>query len=137
MNYWILFMFLLYEAIEDLKSRSVSVASLAAAVIVGIVGNLFLWHIELASVIDGSIIGLSLIAASIISMGAFGLGDGVVFLITGIYLGGAMNLELVLVAILMAMLYGIVMHFLQRNIREIPFIPCILLAYMEVMCFAV
>ncbi len=136
MNYWILFIFLLYEAIEDLKSRSVSVVSLAAAAIVGIVGNLFLWQIELASVIDGSIIGLTLIAASIISMGAFGLGDGVVFLITGIYLGGAMNLELVLVAMFIAMLYGMVMLFFRRKTREIPFIPCILLAYVEVMYFA-
>lgn len=136
MNYWILFIFLLYEAIEDLKSRSVSVVSLAVAAVVGIVGNLFLWQIEFASVIDGSIIGLTLIAASIISMGAFGLGDGVVFLITGIYLGGAMNLELVLMAMLMAMLYGMVMHFFRRKIREIPFIPCIFLAYMEVMYFA-
>lgn len=136
MNYWILLMFLVYEAIEDWKHRSVSVTSLIIAGVVGIVGSLFLWEMDILSVVGGMMVGIALIVVGLISMGAFGLGDGAVFLVTGIYLGSVLNLCLMLAAMVVAMIYGLVVLMSKNKTREIPFIPCILLAYMEVMFFA-
>lgn len=136
MNYWITLVFLIFEAVEDLKTRRVSLVSLIAFGIFGILGNLFFWKMGIWDMCFGMATGVFLIIVSLISMGAFGIGDGAVFLVTGILLGGTCNLRVIAVSMIAAMFCGIFEVIFRNKMKEIPFIPCILFAYLEVMFFA-
>lgn len=89
---------------------------------------------SLFSVGIGCGLGLGLMLLSRMSGGAVGMGDGVYFLITGIYLGGAKNLQLFLAALLLAALWGLVYYFAGllkgccRGRTKLPFLAFAFLA---------
>lgn len=64
------------------------------------------------------------------------MGDGFLFLVTGIFLGGGKNMELLMISLLYAALFslglivfGKVKGKAGRKEKEIPFIPFVFLGY--------
>lgn len=136
MKYWIVLIFLLYETMEDLKYRSVSLISLAVSGGVGILWNVLKRENTMESVCVGVLIGAILILIGIITKEAVGIGDGAIFMITGIFLGGFANIQLIIASMVIGMGMGIFLKIRKSKAKEIPFIPCVLLAYLEVMIHA-
>lgn len=131
----IVMIFLLFETYEDIKFHSISLNSLVCFGVTGIIVDLF-YDINI-EIFCGFIIGTGIILLSIIFNGTVGLGDGMLFIILGIYLGGRC-FKLFIHSLFIASVVSVIMLLSGKNHRyEIPFVPCVLIAYMEVMLFEI
>lgn len=82
-------------------------------------------------IIGGMGIGLFIVSLRILGIRMLGAGDGAVLVITGILLGFWKNMELLMVGLFLASLYGIGRIIKEGNQtkKEIPFIPFLFLGY--------
>lgn len=137
MNNVIVFMMLIYEAYQDLKRRSISLRSLLLFGIVGIAANI-VCKTGYEEMLLGVFTGVAVIFVSLLSKGALGIGDGGLFLVIGLYLGGWKNLEVLLVSMVFAAMASLVLllFFREKGWKQLPFVPFVLAAYVEVMLFA-
>jgi leader peptidase (prepilin peptidase)/N-methyltransferase len=80
---------------------------------------------------EGAAIGLVLILLALVSGQVLGVGDGVVFVITGIFMGFWGNVELFLVSLWLAGILALFLLIVKKKGRkyQIPFVPFILGAY--------
>ena len=69
---------------------------------------------------------------SFITNGAVGEGDGLVLIVTGIYLGFVMNLRLIFFALFLSALISIGAVIIKgwKKDRELPFMPFLLTAFL-------
>lgn len=86
---------------------------------------------SLLSIAGGILTGLFLLAASKITRGQIGSGDGIVFLITGISLGMERNFLLLLGSLFIAFLYSLILLLIKKTRWKdaIPFLPFVFAAY--------
>ena len=84
--------------------------------------------------IGGSLIGFIIMGISILTKGGIGLGDGGLLCVMGLYVGFYKNLEIFLLALLMASICGIVLLLIKKADRktELPFVPFLTIAYIIV-----
>ena len=84
----------------------------------------------------GVFVGLLLYGVSRISRGAVGEADALVYAVTGALLGGYGNLELLLISLILAALFGGLLLVIKRVGRKyrMPFVPFTFVAYGMVMC---
>ena len=123
---------LILESIIDIKDRNINWIHMVIFAIGGVVANLILGYQSLWSAIWGVAIGIMVFLFGIFSRGAIGCGDGVVFACVGIYLGGLKNIRLLFYSLLVAAVSGGVYVLIKRKSikTQIPFVPCILIAYL-------
>ena len=76
---------------------------------------------------------------SLLSKGGIGVGDGIVVLISGIYLGVQENCFLLLLALLVSSLYSGILWIVKKVDRKqkIPFIPFLLVGYIMRLVFGI
>lgn len=127
----VLFIFLIAGTILDLKKRSVPVIliiifgglALPLSCISGQIKNGAIWD-ELF----GLLLGVVFIGISLISEGKLGMGDSLVILICGIYLGGHRSSLIVLYAMIASSLISFFMIVVKKRSgkTEIAFIPFLL-----------
>ena len=101
-----------FHSLEDIKSRQITVM------------------VTLGSALAGLIL-----LFSVLSKGKIGQGDGIVFMLTGLYLGVEKNLALMLLSFVLAGCWAfLLIIFLHRDKKEkIPFIPFLFLAYLLIL----
>lgn len=119
------------EAISDIRTQTVSLVRLIAFALLGITINYCKDYQSVWSVVGGLVVGLVLLGYALLSKGAMGVGDGVVFLCLGIFLGLSGNLRLLFFSLIVAAIAGGVYAIVtKKGIKaKIPFIPCILVAF--------
>lgn len=119
------------ESISDIRNRTVSLIRLIAFGLLGITINYCKEYQSIWSVVGGLVVGVVLLGYALLSKGAMGVGDGVVFLCLGIFLGLSGNLRLLFFSLIVAALAGGVYAIVtKKGIKaKIPFIPCILVAF--------
>ena len=119
------------ESISDIRTQTVSLIRLIAFSLLGITINYCKDYQSIWSVIGGLVVGVVLLGYSLLSKGAMGVGDGVVFLCLGIFLGLSGNLRLLFFSLTVAAIAGGVYAIVtKKGIKaKIPFIPCILVAF--------
>ena len=120
------------ETFSDIKTHSVSGIRIIAYGILGIVLNLVLYYQSVWSIIGGVAVGAVILGYAAVTKGAIGIGDGLIFLCLGIYLGLSDNLRLLFFSLLAAaVIGGIYVLVRKRSIKtQIPFMPYVLGAYM-------
>ena len=122
------------SSIEDIKTKRVSAFYLLGFAIVAI--YLQFWHIHLspASVIGGAALGLIFVGVTIVRMDAMGLGDGLVLMVVGIFLGFRESMEIIVIAVFLVAIYGIFLIIVKKKDRktEIAFIPFIFISFLLV-----
>ena len=126
--------YLFIMSIMDLIVKRISYVA-SAICFIGIVLSFFFEAIEggmpdLFS-LAGVILGIALILLSKVTDGSIGMGDGIVFCLTGMVLGLAGNFSLLCTSLLLSGILSIVLvcaRVVKRN-DSIPFVPFILLAY--------
>ena len=121
-------------AAEDVKKRSITSLYLAIFGAVGIVIHLFGRELSWPGIGLGVAVGVVLLLLSRLTRGSIGMGDGLVFCVTGIFLGGVCNLELLMISLLYAAFFSLGMltfgkKYKNRWKREIPFLPFVFLGY--------
>ena len=126
------FLILILESVKDIKDRTINWIHMVIFAIGGVVANLILGYQSVWSVLCGMGIGIIVFLFGIFSRGAIGCGDGVLFACVGIYLGGLKNIRLLFYSLLVAAVLGGVYVLIKRKSikTQIPFVPCILIAYL-------
>lgn len=127
----VLLILLMICAIEDFKRKEVTVTYILLFGIAGVVLHLFYPNCSIYSILWGLLLGISVMAVSLLSRGSIGMGDGILLAVTGIYLGGYENLELFLVGLFLAGIWSLGLLVLKKKKRkeQIAFIPFLLVAY--------
>ena len=122
-----------YCAIKDLLTKKLEVWAVTLFFFQGVICIYIGDGPGIFSVIAGALSGAVMIIASIITRGAVGIGDGVIVLITGMFLGIRQNMELLIVALLLCAVTSLVFITVFRKNRryEIPFIPFLTLGYLS------
>lgn len=99
MQNYILLALLIICAAEDWKRKEVSVTCILLFGIVGVIMHLFYPNCSVYSMLWGLLLGVSVMGFSLLSRGSIGMGDGILLVVTGVYLGGYRNLELFLMGL--------------------------------------
>ena len=133
-------LFFLAAAACDLKKKSVPVLLFILALFTGIPCFLYPYlhagasvtNIMLIRKLIGFLPGCLLLALSLLTQGALGIGDGFFLILSALFLSFREILILLLIGILVSAIVSILMiilaHFRQNRLRHqsIPFIPCML-----------
>lgn len=127
----ILLLLLIICAVEDFKRKEVTVTYILLFGTVGVVLHLFYPNCSIYSMLWGLLLGISIMAVSLLSRGSIGMGDGILLTVTGVYLGGYENLELFLLGLFLAGIWSLGLLVLRKKKRKerIAFIPFLLVAY--------
>lgn len=75
--------------------------------------------------------GVGLLGIAEMTGESLGYGDGLLFLVTGIYLGGWDNCSLLMTSLVLAFVFAIIQILVRKKSAksEIPFVPFVLSAY--------
>lgn len=116
---------------QDIKTKRIHVNPILAFGILGVLFHI-LWRIpSMESLLLGMVVGAVILLLSILTGGKIGAGDGVLLMVTGIYLGLEQNLQLFFWGLMLCGLWALGLIVLQRSSRKdrIPFVPFLLAAY--------
>ena len=118
-------------AVEDLKQKEVTVTYILLFGIIGVFLHLFYPGCSVYSMLWGLLLGIAVMAMSVLTHGEIGLGDGILLTVTGVYLGSYQNLELFLIGICLAGVWSLGVILLKKKKRKdkIAFMPFLLMAY--------
>lgn len=123
--------FLILASWSDIKRREISTSLIIVFGIIGIVLFFIQNRQSFYSLMCGLLIGVLVILLSCITHGEIGIGDGLILIDTGVYLGGFMNLELLIGGLLLSALFSCLVFIFKKNIKqEIPFVPFLLISYL-------
>ena len=126
----LLLMGLLYFAWQDYHTRYIGIA---ASVIVAIIGIALRLWIEKSpmGIFASMLIGIGLIIAATISNESIGIGDGILFLVSGCYLEVFQNMILFVRTIFLTGGFAILCMVIKKTGRkvQIPLAPFMLVAY--------
>ncbi len=90
----VLFLLLGVCAFADIRKKSVPLVFLLSFILLGIL-CCFLWpELEIKEILLGIALGVVLLGISFLTRESIGRGDGLAFVATGLFLGGAGNMEL-------------------------------------------
>lgn len=131
---WIVGGIIFLSAIKDLKRKEVSLWILGIGGI--ILSSLFIITAN-SNWMDrflGALVGGALLGISKVTKEQIGIGDGLLFCITGIGIGFWHNISLLLYSLMLAAVFSIFMLCYKRTLKNqvIPFVPFVFLAYLGV-----
>ena len=118
---------LLWNSILDWKYKKISLISVLAGIIsIWMAGHIRLIHLS------GAAVGILLFLCSFFTRGQIGIGDGIIFCMTGLGYGFWGNLGLLFLSFLFSAVVSAVLLFGRRVGRKtrIPFIPFVMAAHM-------
>ncbi len=120
----------------DFKTRTIPVFIPAAGFISGIILQIILGQSFLFQA-SGAAVGLLLLAISLLSRQALGMGDAFLFIMTGIFLGALKNLFLLLLSLTLAAIAGVTLLIKNRKKgrQSLPFSPFIFTGYILILLF--
>ena len=124
-------LFLALGAIWDIKKKKIPLALLVCFIATGLLTNIFWPEHSARDIVLGAFIGGVLYAVSYVTSGQIGEGDGILFVATGLFVGGINNFALLLwSSVLCAVLAGIILVAKKAGRKDtIPFVPFVFLAY--------
>lgn len=119
-------------SLEDVKRKRLTVIYILMFGVSGIMLHLIAPVCSIYSILWGMLLGIALILLSVATRGSVGMGDGILLMVTGVYLGGPGNLELFMTGLLLSALWSLGLLVLKKKGRkeEIAFAPFLLLSYL-------
>lgn len=118
-------------AYRDWKEKSIYLYIPIIAAIVSIILHLVYRDNSLVDMLSGAGIGAVMILIAWVSKESVGIGDGVMLMVSGLFLGFRANMELFMTALLLAGVAALMLMVGMRKERSyrMPFIPFLLVAY--------
>lgn len=118
-------------SLEDVRRRRLTIIYILMFGIGGIILHILTPVCSIYSILWGMLLGLAMMLLSLITHGSVGMGDGILLVVTGVYLGGYGNLELFMLGLLLSALWSLALLVLKKKTRkeEIAFVPFLLLSY--------
>lgn len=113
------------HSIEDYKEKQITVTITLFSAIFGILLHLMFHQRSLYEMLAGVLSGAAVLALGFLTGWKIGPGDGIVFMLTGLYLGAAGNLALMMLSFSMAGIFGIFLLAVKKCGRNerIPLVP--------------
>ena len=134
---WFLLGILGIHSIEDIRDRRITVTLSLFSGIIGLMLHLIFFDQTIFSMLCGILTGIFLLGFSKVSGGMIGIGDGIVFMVTGLFLGFYDNLVLIILSFSFAGICAAVLLIMGRVRKRdrLPFVPFLFAAY-SLMCMA-
>jgi len=127
---------LIYTSITDIKERTISGVALILFTVAGLICLCLGRNLNPVDSICGALIGLSLALVSFCTNGELGMGDALLLLVTGIFLGFERNLTLLLLALMLSSLFSVYLLIREKNVKkEYPFVPFLFISYVMMFIF--
>ena len=122
-------------SVEDLKRKEIACIRVLLFGVVGVALHLYQGEISVYDMLLGACCGLVIMLFSYLSGGMIGMGDGLVIVVTGIFLGGRANIRMLCGGVFMAGIISLFLILFRKKKRKdsIPFVPCLFLAYVGMM----
>ena len=119
------------HSIEDIREHKITVTLTMFSGILAILLHLLFLNRSIFEMLCGMLTGVFLLALGYLTGGKIGTGDGLVFMLTGLYLGFYDNLALFCISFFLAGAYGLFLAAVRRCRREkrIPLVPFLFLGY--------
>ena len=119
------------HSIEDIRDKKITVTITLFFGIIGVILHLLLGRQGMNEMLFGALSGTVVLAAGRLLKGGIGTGDGIVFMLTGLYLGAERNVTLMVLSFFLAGIYGFYRMLIKGDAknREMPFIPFLFLGY--------
>lgn len=123
---------LLWCSVQDIKEKKISIILLTAGGVLLSALFLLTGGIAVTSRLSGLLLGLLLLAVGRLFKDQIGAGDGAIICITGICLGFAKNLNLMLLGLSLAAILSLFLLIFKKAGRKdtIPFVPFLLFSYL-------
>lgn len=130
LNESIVFLILTIFSIQDIKTKRIQTLPLLMSLIPGILLQITGENHTLLEVLGGIALGVMLLIIGRCTKEAVGYGDGLVFVVTGVYLGIWENFRLLLSALIIVSIFSAVQIIIRKkNTKdEIAFIPFVWIA---------
>lgn len=130
----ILAVFLGWNTYLDIRWRRISMLSVCAAGVLGVMLGFYEGSLLITDFILGLLPGLVVFLLAQLTREEIGYGDGWGLIVTGIFLGGADNLRACMTAVLLAGMWALMLLVLFHKNRkyEIPFLPFLLCGVLSV-----
>lgn len=122
-------------SIEDIKSHKVRDILVLSFAIIGVLMHVIFQRIGTFDVLGGLGIGAVVLIISKSTGEKIGLGDGLVLMLTGIYLGFWRNMVLIWISTTFLALYGGIMIIAKKKRKDdrIPYIPFLMLGCLMIL----
>lgn len=126
--------FMIVLAYQDWQEKIVDIRFLLPAGILGIITQIFDRNQQLPDIMLGAGVGIFVLILAAVSK-SIGIGDGLTLVVSGIYLGFAENIELLMTALLLAGSAALFLIIIKKKERryQMPFIPFLLVGYLFVL----
>lgn len=118
-------------SIEDFHKRKIASWQILAFGILGLFFHLLFQRLSIENLLGGLMIGVALLLICRLSGEQIGYGDGLLFLVTGIFLGFWDNMILLWFAAILMGLTSLFLYLIGKITKRarVPFIPFVLVAY--------
>lgn len=128
-------LFLAMLSLEDIREKRISVRRVIIGAVAAAICQFIDGQTSGITIVDSLIPGIVLLLLSVMTKESIGIGDGIVVMMLGLWIGGQMAFLVVCLAVWTAGIFATIC--LIRKKRElIPFVPCLLMG-MEVLLFYV
>lgn len=126
---------LVFCTIEDVRKKRILLGPVFILGIVGLILHLYYRNISVCNMLAGCLIGVILLLVSKLTGGKIGIGDGLILIVTGIYLGYEDNVMLFMHGLLFCGIWSLLLLVLKKKkgSDEVPFVPFLLLAYLKML----
>ncbi len=124
-------MMLIISSLEDIKNRQISVKIVSCFAAEGILCWIFIWKLPIAGLPAAIVPGIMVLALSCFTKGAIGMGDGVIIMVAGVFLGASRILEVFVCAVFLSACFALILYIIMKKSRkyEIPFVPFVLISF--------
>lgn len=122
---------LVVHSIEDIREKKITVNITLFSGIIGVLLHLLFQNQSIYEMLAGTLPGCAILLLACLTKGKIGTGDGIVFMLTGLYLGFGKNMMLMSISFLLAGVYGLFL-LIQREEGEdqnMPLMPFLFLGY--------
>ncbi|MCR5626663.1 MAG: prepilin peptidase [Lachnospiraceae bacterium] len=129
--------FIVICTITDIRKRRVYFEILIPFAIAGVALQFIEPSLSLFELLGGVALGGVLMGISVLTSGKIGLGDGLVFVVCGIYLGIFTSLWVLMIAAFLSALVsvGLLITKAARKESELAFVPFVMISYFVVLIF--
>ena len=127
----VIVVFLIPCAITDLKSKTIPIWWTVVFGISAMIYQIFWKKQKLEAILFSMIIGVTLLVAAKISNQRIGYGDGIIFLILGLWIGFWDGISLLFFSLILSSIISVYLIIVRRKGRDyrIPFIPFVTAGY--------
>lgn len=122
-------------SLEDIRRKEIECMKVLLFGVIGVSLHLYLGQVSVYDMLLGAGMGIIVMLCSLLSGGMIGMGDGLVIMVTGIFLGARKNMQMLCCGLIIAAIISLFLMVCRKKKKHesIPLMPCLLLAYIGMM----